>query len=62
MDPGLSLDLFGMVGKGAGISREAMRKPEITLRDNSRRPIPIFAVLEWQGNRLTAPMYLKSDQ
>ena len=71
VDPGssatiMSFDLFRMVGKGAGIPREAMRKPEITLRDYSRRLIPIFAVVdlefEWQGNRLTAPVYLKSDQ
>ena len=71
VDPGssatiMSFDLFRMVGKGAGIPREAMRKPEITLRDYSRRPIPIFAVVdlefEWQGNQLTAPVYLKSDQ
>ena len=71
VDPGssatiMSFDLFRMVGKGAGIPREAMRKPEITLRDYSRRPIPIFAVVdlefEWQGNQFTAPVYLKSDQ
>lgn len=59
VDPGssatiMSFELFKKVGKAAGIPREAMRLPEITLRDYSRRPIPIFAVVdlefEWQGN------------
>ena len=71
VDPGssatiMSFDLFKKVGKAAGIPRDALKLPEVTLRDYSRRPIPIFAVVElefeWQGNKMSAPVYLKSEQ
>ena len=71
VDPGssatiMSFDLFKKVGKAAGIPRDALKLPEVTLKDYSRRPIPIFAVVElefeWQGNKMSAPVYLKSEQ
>ena len=42
-----------------------MQRPDVVLRDYSQRPIPIGAKVEleveWQGNRVTAPIYLRSD-
>ena len=71
VDPGssatiMSFDLFKKVGKAAGIPRDALKLPEVTLKDYSRRPIPISAVVElefeWQDNKMSAPVYLKSEQ
>ena len=71
MDPGSSatimlFELFKKVGTKAGIPREALQKPRVMLRDYSRRPIPVFAEVNlefsYQGQRVTVPVYLRSDQ
>ena len=71
VDPGSSatimlFELFKKVGPKAGIPREALQKPRVMLRDYSRRPIPVFAEVNlefsYQGQRVTVPVYLHSDQ
>ena len=70
VDPGSSatilFDLFREIGRKASIPCEALTLPEVTLRDYSRRPIPIFAVVDLefclQGRSVTVPVYLRSDQ
>ena len=70
VDPGssatiLSFDLFRKIGRKATIPCEALMLPEVTLRDYSRRPIPIFAVVDLefcvQGRSVTVPVYLRND-
>ena len=71
MDPGssatiMSFELFKKVGTKAGIPREALQKPKVMLREYSRRPILVFAEVNlefsYQGQRVTVPVYLRSDQ
>ena len=71
VDPGssatiMSFELFKKVGAKAGIPREALQKPNITLRDYSRRPIPIFAKVDlefsYQDKQIITAVYLRSDQ
>ena len=71
VDPGssatiMSFELFKTIRERAAIPREALQKPDVTLRDHSRRPIPIFAqvALEFhlEGRRVSVPVYLRSDQ
>ena len=62
----LSFDLFQKIGHAAGITVDALKPPKATLRDYSQRPIPIGAQVElkfeWKGSRVTAPVYLRSNQ
>ena len=71
VDPGssatiMSFELFKKIGAKAGIPREALQKPNITLRDYSRRPIPIFAKVDlefsYQDKQIITAVYLRSDQ
>ena len=70
VDPGLlatilSFDLFREIRRKVSIPCEALTLPEVTLHDYSRRPIPIFAVVDLefclQGRSVTVPVYLRSD-
>lgn len=70
VDPGssatiISFDLFKKVGHEAGIPKEALKPPDLVLRDYSQRPIPIGAkvnvTFEWQGRFVEATVYLRSD-
>ena len=70
VDPGssatiMSFDLFKKIGHKAGIPKEALKPPDLMLRDYSRRPIPIGArvnvTFEWQGRSVEATVYLRSD-
>ena len=62
----LSFDLFNEIGQKASIPCEALKVSELTIRHYSRRPIPIFVVMDLefclQGRSVTVPVYLRSDQ
>lgn len=71
IDPGssasiMSFELFKQIGLKAGIPKEALKPPEVSLRDYSQRPIPVGAQVElevdWNGEMVLAPVYLRSDQ
>ena len=51
------VELFQNVGERAQIPVEALKVPDVVLRDYSLRPIPIGACveleLEWQGRSVT---------
>jgi len=70
VDPGSSatllyFELFKSIGKQAQIPPDALKFPDIILRDYSQRPIPIGARVDlsitWQGKTVTTPVYLRSD-
>lgn len=42
----MSFELFRKIGTKAAIPREALRKTKATLRDYSRRPIPVFTEVD----------------
>jgi hypothetical protein len=62
----IAFPTFQKIGAKAAIPRSALRKPSVTLKDYSRRPIPIFAEVDLeishQGKKTTATVYLRSDQ
>jgi len=62
----MAFSTFQTIGTKAGIPASALRKPDVTLRDYSRRPIPIFAEVDLeishQGKKTTVPVYLQLDQ
>ena len=69
VDPGssatiMSFELFGWASRQESHGRHYKRR--VMLQDHSRRPIPVFAEvnLEFshQGQRVTVPVYLRSDQ
>ena len=70
VDPGssatiLSFDMFRKIGKAAGIPGEALKIPEVVLRDYSQRPIPIGVqvelTFEWKGKTVRTTVYILSD-
>ena len=70
VDPGssatiMSFELFRKIGARAKIPVEALRRPDVVLRDYSQRPVPIGACVdlefEWQGKSVTTTVYLRSD-
>jgi len=71
VDPGstatiMSFKLFRTISTKVGIPRSALQRPDVTLRDYSKRAIPIFAKVDMeislQGKRITVLVYLRSDQ
>ena len=70
VDPGssvtiMSFELFRKIGARAKVPVEALKQPDVVLRDYSQRPVPIGACvdleLEWQGKSVTTMVYLRSD-
>ena len=67
VDPGssaiiMSFDLFKKIGNKGGVPIEALKPPDLVLRDYSQRPIAKVNVrLKWQRKSLEATVYLRSD-
>ena len=70
VDPGssatiMSFELFRQIGTTAKIPVDALKQPDVVLRDYSQRPVPIGACvdleLKWQGKSVTTTVYLRSD-
>ena len=57
--------LFQKIETKAKIPVEAMKQPNVVMRDYSQRPIYIGACvnleLEWHGKSVTTMVYLRSD-
>lgn len=70
VDPGssatiISFALLQEIGKQAQIPSEALKLPDIVLRDYSQNPISVGAqvslVFRWQDRTVTTPVYVRSD-
>ena len=61
----MSFDLFKKIGRKAGIAKNALSQPDVTLRDYSQRPIPVGAKVdlevEFNGKKMTATVYLRGS-
>ena len=67
VDPGssatiMSFELFRQIGMKAKIPVEALKRPDVVLRDYSKRPVPIGACVDLElGKSVTTTVYLRSD-
>ena len=69
VDPGssasiMSFETFRRIGPKAGIGKDDHRLPDVVLRNYSRQPIAVGALVDleisWQGKTVTSPVYVRS--